>query len=107
MLTCRQLVTTHHLDKICILEAKIPSTALSDDWFVNSHLIFSNKESCNNVFLLAPRWIWVKLNPCSISFYLSFVHPLLIHGMVSIGYGSPFCLSIIYAANSPADRNEL
>ncbi|KAI0494109.1 hypothetical protein KFK09_024240 [Dendrobium nobile] len=104
VITCKKLVSLHRLEMLCILEAKITPVMSSDDWFNNSHQIFSNENCCNNFSHASPSRIWLKWNASSISFAPSNISSQLIHG--TLWYDSVNCINIlvVYAANTAPDR---
>ncbi|XP_020690957.2 uncharacterized protein LOC110105699 [Dendrobium catenatum] len=110
VLACKKLVSVHHLDLLCILEAKVPLGSVSDYWFINSHKIFADEDSCNNFGCSNPGRIWVKWNSRTISFLPLHSSSQLIHGVVNHVNSPnmpPFMLSVVYAANSPSERASL
>ncbi|PKU78251.1 Putative ribonuclease H protein [Dendrobium catenatum] len=104
VLAVKNLVNSHHLDMICILEAKISSSSFSDPWFSYTHQVFPNEQSCNNFSFSACGRIWLKWNSSSITFHPTSSTSQFIHGVLHFGALPPFILTVVYAANSPALR---
>ncbi|XP_020675000.2 uncharacterized protein LOC110094177 [Dendrobium catenatum] len=102
--SCKNLVASHHLDMICILEAKTPSMALSDPWFQKSHQIFNDELNCNNASPISIGRIWIKWNPNATSFSPLSISQHLFHGTVSLKDSTQFFMTVVYAGNTPSDR---
>ncbi|PKU64842.1 Putative ribonuclease H protein [Dendrobium catenatum] len=107
VLTCKRLIAAHHIDFLCILEAKISSTHLNDQWFFHTHMVFSNEESYDNFNFSNPGRIWLKWNSDVITFTPSFRSSQLIHGVIQTGDSEKFWISVVYAANSLEERKSL
>ncbi|KAI0529431.1 hypothetical protein KFK09_001980 [Dendrobium nobile] len=104
---CRELVRANNLGLLCILEAKVHNESIKDPWFVNSHMIFNTEDSINNFCHSNPGRIWIKWNPNIINFSPLFIASQIIHGTVTVGSQPPVLISVIYAANTVCDRNNL
>ncbi|KAL0907108.1 hypothetical protein M5K25_025651 [Dendrobium thyrsiflorum] len=103
---CKDLVNSHKLKLICILEARIHSSTLLDPWFVNMHRIYENEGSCNNFNISSPGRIWLKWDASSVTFSPHYASPQMIHGTFYFGSTS-ILISVIYAANSVDSRKSL
>ncbi|XP_020699621.1 uncharacterized protein LOC110111903 [Dendrobium catenatum] len=95
------------LSFFCLLEAKVHSSSVDDDWFIHSHRIFDNEMHCHNFGFSILGRIWIKWDPTHISFSPYFISSQLIHGIISVGSLPPFQLSIIYAANTFEEQTSL
>ncbi|XP_020693114.1 uncharacterized protein LOC110107253 [Dendrobium catenatum] len=104
---CKDLIKTHSLKLIAVLEAKIHPNWASDPWFVHSHSLFANEQCCDNFSHSSPGRIWIKWDSTQVSFSPSFYSSQIIHGTLSAGSSPQIVLTVIYAANLPEDRKEL
>lgn len=104
---CRDLIRSHQLQFLCILEAKIHPSSSMDTWFMNTHHLFENEGSCNNFAHSDPGRIWLKWDASVILFSETYSSSQLIHGLFSYGSSSSVYISVIYAANSLNERRLL
>ncbi|KAI0500636.1 hypothetical protein KFK09_018852 [Dendrobium nobile] len=104
---CKSLINSHDLKLLCILEAKISASSLEDPWFLRSHTLFENEDSCNNFGDSPLGRIWIKWDSSVLSFNLISTSPQFIHGTLSVGSFPPIFLTAIYASNSVEDRKHL
>ncbi|KAI0524434.1 hypothetical protein KFK09_003803 [Dendrobium nobile] len=104
---CKDLISSHNLKLLGILEAKIQPSMSSDPWFCHSHKLFDNELCCDNFAFSNPGRIWLKWDSTAVSFSPSFFSSQIIHGLFSSGSSPLIFLSVIYAANQPDDRKVL
>ncbi|XP_020688179.1 uncharacterized protein LOC110103708 [Dendrobium catenatum] len=104
---CKDLISMFNLKLIFILEAKIQSDALQDDWFNYSHSLFDNESCCHNFSFSSPGRIWVKWDSSSLLFNPIFTSSQVIHGSINLGCLPLFHVTVIYASNSAEERKEL
>ncbi|XP_020672498.1 uncharacterized protein LOC110092330 [Dendrobium catenatum] len=104
---CKDLISSHNLKLLGILEAKIHPSMSSDLWFCHCHKLFENELCCDNFAFSNPGRIWLKWDSMAVSFSPSFISSQIIHGMFSSSSSPPILLSVIYAANQPEDRKVL
>ncbi|KAI0531357.1 hypothetical protein KFK09_000910 [Dendrobium nobile] len=104
---CKSLISSHDLKLICILEAKVSASSINDQWFLRTHRLFENENSCNNITDSSPGRIWIKWDSSVFSFQQILTSPQLIHGMLSVGSFPPIFLSVIYASNTIEERKGL
>ncbi|XP_020693555.1 uncharacterized protein LOC110107610 [Dendrobium catenatum] len=107
VMSCKSLVNKFTLDLLFILEAKISATAVMDDWFFNSHMVFPIEGSYNNFSYSAPSHIWVKWNAQKVNFRPLFTSSQVIHGVIQAENMDICCISVIYASNSIVERQLL
>ncbi|XP_020696824.2 uncharacterized protein LOC110109937 [Dendrobium catenatum] len=103
-MACKNLIKSHRLEMLCILEAKLSTNPDSDHWFAHSHHIFPHEKSCNNLCSSISGIIWLKWNANCVNFRPIITSSQLIHGIVSFSSDSQFLLSVVYAANTQSDR---
>ncbi|KAI0525141.1 hypothetical protein KFK09_004533 [Dendrobium nobile] len=104
---CKDLIAVHNIKLICVLEAKISRSSVSDSWFSFSHSLFENENCCDNFGHSTPGRIWVKWDAAQMSYTPSFSSSQLIHGLVCVGSMPPFYMSVVYAANMIEERKVL
>ncbi|PKU59156.1 putative mitochondrial protein [Dendrobium catenatum] len=104
---CKDLISSHNLKFLAILEAKIQPALAMDPWFSHCHKVFDNELCCDNFAFSNPGRIWLKWDSTAISFSPSFISSQVIHGLFSSGSSPPILLSVIYAANQPEERKLL
>ncbi|PKU79523.1 Putative ribonuclease H protein [Dendrobium catenatum] len=104
---CKSLVSSMNLKMLCILEAKISSASINDQWFLRSHRLFENEGSCNNFGDAVLGRIWIKWEVSVLSFNPISSSSQHIHGILSMGSFPPIHLTVIYAANSVEERKHL
>ncbi|PKU86740.1 Putative ribonuclease H protein [Dendrobium catenatum] len=107
VLSCKRLIKSFSLQLVCILENRISSNSLLDPFFVSSHSLFTNEESCNNFTLSSSGRIWVKWDANKICFKPSTITNQLISGTVWVSNQPLMHLSAIYASNQSFERKEL
>ncbi|XP_020671980.1 uncharacterized protein LOC110091987, partial [Dendrobium catenatum] len=104
---CKDLIAVHNIKLLCVLEAKVTLSSVSDPWFSFSHSLFENEKCCDNFNHSTPGRIWVKWDDAHVNFTPSFSSSQLIHGLVGAGSFPPFYMSVVYAANTVEERKVL
>ncbi|KAI0515590.1 hypothetical protein KFK09_008255 [Dendrobium nobile] len=92
---------------LCILEAKVSQSSVKNPWFLRSHHLFENEDSCHNFGESSVGRIWIKWDNSALSFNPISSSPQYIHGILSVGSFQPIFLTVIYAFNSVVDRKQL
>ncbi|KAL0928474.1 hypothetical protein M5K25_000358 [Dendrobium thyrsiflorum] len=107
VMDCKGFVRAHNLKFICILEAKVQPDACQDPWFLNSHRVFDNENSCNNFSFSSPGSIWLKWDSSTFSFNPTVCSSQFIHGILSAGSEPPLLLTVVYASTTVEERKVL
>ncbi|XP_020674306.1 uncharacterized protein LOC110093681 [Dendrobium catenatum] len=104
---CKNFISAHKLDMLCVLETRINPTSLLNPFFHDSHVLFPLEQDCHNFNLATPGRIWIKWNSTKACFKPEIITSQIITGTMSGSYFSPFTLSVIYAENDRIGRAAL